>query len=109
MSKIHPKGIVPKAPGPTITKNDPAKFDQNGKFKGKTPSNGVVGQGSGPTFTENSTHISSPNADKPAKVSKVQSSGKGESPFHPECAKNASDVGSSAGQPTSYLKRSYEK
>lgn len=109
MSKIKANGVVEQATGPTFTKNDPAKFGGAGKAKGKTASNGVVDQATGPTFTENSTHIASPNADKPAKASKVLTSGKGESPHAAGYAKNASDVGSSGGQPSGCLKSSYEK
>ena len=66
MSKIHPRGIVPHAEGPTYTKNDPIGFPNKGKKTGKTGANGVVAEASGPIFHENSTHIPTMDADKPA-------------------------------------------
>jgi hypothetical protein len=79
--KIHPKGIVSQATGPTFTENDAAKFDNHGKTKGKTMANGIVSEGKGPTITCNETHIPTMNADKPAPMSKVKKTGKGTDVF----------------------------
>lgn len=109
MSKIHPKGIVKHATGPVYTTNDPAKFSGAGKSSGKTPANGVETRVPGPTLTVNSTHIPTMNADKPAKESKVMGEKKGEDPHIKGSAKNASDTGSSGGQNSYGLKKSYGK
>lgn len=107
MSKIKAKGIVSQAVGPTFTKNDPAKFGNGGGKK--TMAAKPVDHAVGPTQNVNSTHISTPNADKAPRATKVLSTGKGESPHAGSYAKNASDVGSSGGQPHGCLKSSYEK
>lgn len=107
--KIHPRGIVEQANGPTFTKNDPAKFHGEGKRSGKTPANGVMQGPHGITFIENSTHIRTPNADKAAKESKVISTGKGDHlPAHGDC-KDASTEGTGGGLPHYPLKKNYEK
>jgi hypothetical protein len=108
--KIHPKGIVEQAKGPTFTENDPAKFHGAGKTSGKTPSNGVESGPHGTTFLTNSTHIRTPNADKPAKLSKVIHSADSADflPEHGDC-KDASTEGTGGGKNEYELKHSYEK
>lgn len=107
--KIHPKGIVEQAKGPTFTENDPAKFHGAGKTSGKTPANGVESGPHGTTFLVNSTHIPTPNADKPAKESKVMKTGSGDHlPAEGDC-KDASTEGTGGGLPHYPLKSSYEK
>lgn len=96
-------------PGPTITKNDPAKFKGEGKRSGKTPSNGVEQGPHGITFVENSTHIPTPNADRPAREVKTVSTGPGDHlPAEGDC-KDASTEGTGGGLPHYPLKKSYEK
>lgn len=108
--KIHPKGIVEQAKGPTFTENDPAKFHGPGKTHGKTPANGVESGPHGTTFLVNSTHIPTPNADKPAKESKViKTSDSAEFVPDHECCKDASTEGTSGGKEEYELKSSYEK
>ncbi len=111
MSKTSGSAAIrEQASGPVFTKNDPAKFHGPGKSSGKTPANGVVdGSPHGITFTCNETHIPTMNADKAPKESKSMGEHKGEDPYEKSLAKNASDVGSSGGQPTYSLKKSYEK
>jgi hypothetical protein len=110
--KVHPGGIVPKAPGPTVTKNDPAKFHGAGKTSGKPDSdNTIVSEREGPTLTLNRTHIPSTDADKSPKVSKQISERTGT--YKPEdtaCDKTASqmDGGGPTDRPYPLAKR-YDK
>jgi hypothetical protein len=112
MAKIHPRGIVATKPGPTVTKNDPAKFHGAGKTSGKTPSNGVVHEGEGPTITCNRTLIDSPNADKAPMKTKVVAS-RGDGPI--TLTKTSGDLTASqtgSGGPTNQpycLQKSYPK
>ena len=70
--KIHPGGIETVKPGPTFTKNDPAKFHGPGKTSGKTDGDSTIDrQRTGPTFTEHSPLFEFPNADTHPKSSKV--------------------------------------
>ncbi|HXS14429.1 MAG TPA: hypothetical protein VN734_17150 [Acidobacteriaceae bacterium] len=101
-SSIHAQGT-----GPTITKNDPAKFRSGGGRKSGT--NGVIDQGTGPVFTENSTHIPTMNADKAPRESKVIRSGKGDFLPTRANAKDASTEGTGGGLTSSPLKASYSK
>jgi hypothetical protein len=112
MSKIHPRGIVATKPGPTITKNDPAKFHGAGKTSGKTPSNGVVKEGEGPTITCNETLIPTPNADKaPMKTKVVASRGDGPISLTNTASQLTASQGGSGGptDPPYALDKSYPK
>lgn len=108
MSKNSGNGVTPTAVGPTITKNSPANFKNHGVWDSPNPA-APVAHAVGPTFNVNSTLIKTPNADKPAPTSKSKSTSKMESPHAPGYAKNASDVGTSAGQPHGCLASSYGK
>ena len=106
--KIKPNGIVEQATGATFTKNDPAKFGSAGRG-GTVKTNGIVDQASGPTFTANKTHAPTVHPSTTPKATKVMKTSAGEDPHMAACAKNASDVGTSGGQPHGYLKASYGK
>lgn len=99
--------ITSQKVGPTFSENDPVKFSNKGKTKGKTAANAITSQKTGATFTENSTHIPSMNADKPAKESKVMKSGKWFDPHEKSNPMNASEGHTTPGK--NDLKSSYEK
>lgn len=110
MSKTSGSAAIrEQASGPVFTKNDPAKFHGPGKSSGKTPANGVETRVVGPTLNVNSTHIPTMNANKAPKASKGMGSKSWEDPHQSGTAKNASDKGSSGGQNSYGLKKSYEK
>lgn len=110
MSKTSGSAAIrEQASGPVFTCNDPAKFHGAGKSSGKTPSNGVETRVPGPTLTVNSTHIPTMNANKAPKVTKSFGEKSGEDPHQSGTAKNASDKGTSGGQNSYGLKKSYGK
>lgn len=112
MAKIHPKGIIAVKAGPTITKNDPAKFRSAGKTSGKMDgAKQVVHQATGPTLTCNESHIPAMNADVPSKHKQLGvRSTSGFKPQQTVASKTATQSGSGAPSDREYpLKKSYEK
>lgn len=113
--KIHPKGIVSHATGPTNTINDPAKFHGAGKTTGKPDGGAEIVHGSptgGDTFTVNRAAIGSfPNADKAPPKDKVKSEKCGTySPEDTAKDKTASQEGPGGPKDRPYpLKTSYAK
>lgn len=112
MAKIHPKGIVAVKAGPTITKNDPAKFRGAGKTSGKMDgAKQIVHQATGPTLTCNESHIPAMNADVPSKHKQLgERATGGFKPTDTATDKTASQHGSGGQSDRPYpLQRSYEK
>jgi hypothetical protein len=97
--------------GPTLIKNDPAKFHGAGKTHGKTPANGVIEQGHGAIFHCNETHIPTMNADKPPRDSKsIGEKGGLFKPVEEAGHLTASQVGSGGPTDREYpLRKEYDK
>lgn len=107
MSKVN--GIVKHAVGATYTVNSPAKFSNGAGKGGSVKAGGAQTQATGPVYTVNKPAVGAVKPSTSPMSTKAKSTGKGESPYAASYAKNASDVGSSGGQPSGCLKSSYSK
>ena len=75
MAKIHPKGIVPHALGPTYTENSTIKFQNGGGHKMKPAKPDEQGMGNSSGTIPNKTLIPTMKGNMTPKESKVMKTG----------------------------------